>query len=172
MLTISAEKQTSTATNTPKIQTAMTYRALTDDQMFELEQVFTMFDANRDGIVELDDFRHALECLGETPTEDKLIEMFRSVDLDCDNQIDFDEFVVYMKPKIFKPLSDKELRRVFQLFDVENKGYLRPANIMHAVEKLIGKRPNKRELKAMMKQADITGSGKISFAEFRLLMLF
>ena len=63
----------------------------------DMKPAWTIFDAGGRGEVMLDDFRIALETIGEDIPDDKIDRLFVQADVDGSGSIDFDEFVVMMR---------------------------------------------------------------------------
>ena len=57
-----------------------------------LLSVFNEYDANRDGFIEIEEFRRILNMLGEQPSEEILLLEFAAVDDNDDGKVDFEEF--------------------------------------------------------------------------------
>lgn len=154
----------------------MAKRELTELEVADLKEAFATFDVNGDGEIDCQEIRQALLDLGQDPTDDEVMAMFRSVDVNGDNKIDFEDFVFYMKPRISKPVPDKELRDAFDsMFDENEDGLIDRTELKHALERLLGRSGEKlssKQLDAMIDTVDITGNGKIGFAEFKVMMLF
>ncbi|XP_064601548.1 uncharacterized protein LOC135467677 isoform X2 [Liolophura sinensis] len=67
---------------------------LTDDVIQELLEVYGKFDKDGDGLVNHTDMKEVLESFGESPTEDRIRDLFEDADRNKDGMIDFGEFVV------------------------------------------------------------------------------
>ena len=75
----------------------MTTLNLTDDQIDELKEAFSVFDKNGDGEISMNELETVMRALGQNPTEAELIEMISSVDDNGDHEIDFNELDIYLK---------------------------------------------------------------------------
>lgn len=141
--------------------------------MAELTEAFTMFDKDSNGVISMEEFRGALQALGQDPTEDELQIMIKSVDTDQNGVVDFNEFVVMMKTHLYddssKPSPEDELREVFGVFDRDHNGFISFDELKLAMINL-GERLTDEELRAMMKAADTDGDGQIDFTEFLSMM--
>ena len=62
------------------------------DEEKVIKQGFSVFDADEDGKITLDDLRRVMESLGEQLNENQLIEIIKELDSNSDEAIDFEEF--------------------------------------------------------------------------------
>ena len=89
--------------------------------------------------------------------------------------VDYDEFIQMMTQTQIKPLSaEEELRKTFNIFDIDGNGFISPDEIKKTMEHL-GEKLTDDEVNDMVKAADKNGDGKIDihgkFALFVLIML-
>jgi len=148
----------------------MTKHGLSDDEVADLKEAFSMFDIDGDGTITIVELKEVMKSLGQNPTEKELKQMIKSVDDNGDNEIDFEEFLILMSSK--KPSSDdpdKELRDAFAVFDDDNSGSISRAELKKLMKNL-GQTLTDAELDAMMDEVDTDGDGEIDFAEFKSMM--
>lgn len=69
-------------------------------------EVFSLLDANKDGRLTIKEFRVAMDRLcGLGPLPDMAVNiMLQEADQDCSNDVDYNEFVAYLKKKRFTNL--------------------------------------------------------------------
>ena len=60
---------------------------LTEDQIAEFKEIFTLFDKDADGVVSLADLKKVLEAMGQNPSDEELKEMIEEVDADSNENI-------------------------------------------------------------------------------------
>jgi Ca2+-binding EF-hand superfamily protein len=60
-----------------------------DDSLFRL---FTRFDRNGDGLIDIAEFRAILEALGDSPSQELASLEFAAIDMNSDGMVDFPEF--------------------------------------------------------------------------------
>jgi calmodulin len=58
----------------------------------EVEEMFRIFDKDRNGFISAAELRHIMFNLGEELTDEEVDEMIREADIDGDGQINYDEF--------------------------------------------------------------------------------
>mmetsp|Transcript_8162 Transcript_8162/g.14238 ORF Transcript_8162/g.14238 Transcript_8162/m.14238 type:complete len:152 (+) Transcript_8162:182-637(+) len=143
---------------------------LSDDEVADLKEAFSMFDIDGDGTITLVELKEVMKSLGQNPTERELIQMIKSVDDNGDNEIDFEEFLILMSSK--KPSNDdpdKELRDAFAVFDADGSGSISRSELKKLMKNL-GQSLSDAELDAMMDEVDTDGNGEIDFEEFKTMM--
>jgi len=143
---------------------------LSEDEVADLKEAFSMFDIDGDGTITLAELKEVMKSLGQNPTEKELTQMIKSVDDNGDNEIDFEEFLILMSSK--KPSSndpDKELRDAFAVFDADGSGSISRTELKKLMKNL-GQTLSDAELDAMMDEVDTDGNGEIDFNEFKSMM--
>ena len=63
----------------------------------DFRAVFTSYDQDGSGAIDLDELRNAMADLGEQPTETELAAMMEAIDRNGNGQIEFDEFLSLMQ---------------------------------------------------------------------------
>ena len=84
--------------------------------------------------------------------------------------MDFDEFLLLMKDKFITSDPKEELKRAFKVFDRNNDGYITPKEL-YKVLTMMGEKMTMEEANEMIKEADVTGNGKIDY-EGQYLSIF
>ena len=108
--------------------------------------------------------------LGQHPAEEDLIEMMRLVDVNGDNEIDFQEFLVMMSMRSGERDTEAELREAFNLFDLDCSGTISREELTTLMKNL-GQALTDEEIDAMIDEVDLNRDGEISFDEFQTLMV-
>ena len=108
--------------------------------------------------------------LGQNPSDDDLMDMIRLVDVNGDNEIDFDEFLVMMTMRADDRDTDGELLEAFKLFDLDGSGSISREELTTLMKNL-GQELTDDEIVAMIDEVDENLDGEISFDEFKALMV-
>ncbi|XP_019243229.1 PREDICTED: putative late blight resistance protein homolog R1A-10 isoform X1 [Nicotiana attenuata] len=72
------------------------YSRITDDQMSEFKEAFSLFDQDEDGFITVADLRRVMANGDKPPTDEEVEEIIREADVDGDGRINCEEFVNYM----------------------------------------------------------------------------
>ena len=97
---------------------------LTEEQIAEFKEAFTLFDKDGDGAITTQELRTVMQSLGQNPTEAELRDMIKEVDQDGSGSIDFPEFLTLMARKIHDTKTDAELIKAFKVFDKDGSGLI------------------------------------------------
>ena len=73
---------------------------LTDEQIAELKEAFSLFDKDGDGSITTNELGTVLGLLGQNPTEVELEDLINEVDANGNGTIDFPEFLTMMARKM------------------------------------------------------------------------
>ncbi|MFQ6651214.1 hypothetical protein Gotur_022081 [Gossypium turneri] len=170
---------------------------LTDEQISEFKEAFSLFDKDGDGPLSFSLFFFALllqylfvafililaagcittkelgtvmRSLGQNPTEAELQDMINEVDADGNGTIDFPEFLNLMARKMKDTDSEEELKEAFRVFDKDQNGFISAAELRHVMTNL-GEKLTDEEVDEMIREADVDGDGQINYDEFVKVMM-
>ncbi|XP_020495695.1 calcium-binding mitochondrial carrier protein SCaMC-2-B isoform X1 [Labrus bergylta] len=100
------------------------------EQEHRLKVLFQVLDVNGDGGICVNDLTIGLKKLGVHRTEHELMKIVKAGDKDLDGQLDFEEFVHYLRD------HEKKLRLVFKSLDKKNDGRIDSQEIMQSLRDL------------------------------------
>ncbi|KAK1160076.1 UNVERIFIED_CONTAM: hypothetical protein FKN15_066599 [Acipenser sinensis] len=84
----------------PDILTYKTPVNIPEDELEEIRQAFKVFDRDGNGFISKQELGMAMRSLGYMPNEVELEVIIQRLDMDGDGQVDFDEFVTLLGPKL------------------------------------------------------------------------
>ncbi|WMV56295.1 hypothetical protein MTR67_049680 [Solanum verrucosum] len=171
---------------------------LTDDQISEFKEAFSLFDKdgddsffvfgfdlmnlfvkltdsessvlNSNGCITTKELGTVMRSLGQNPTEAELQDMINEVDADGNGTIDFPEFLNLMARKMKDTDSEEELKEAFRVFDKDQNGFISAAELRHVMTNL-GEKLTDEEVDEMIREADVDGDGQINYDEFVKVMM-
>ncbi|KAK9480165.1 hypothetical protein V1514DRAFT_326587 [Lipomyces japonicus] len=143
---------------------------LTEEQISEFKEAFSLFDRNNDGQITTKELGTVMRSLGQNPSEAELADMINEVDVDNNGTIDFPEFLTMMARKMKDTDSEEEIKEAFRVFDRDNNGYISATELRHVMTS-IGERLTDDEVDQMIREADKNNDGHIDYNEFVQLML-
>ena len=114
-------------------------KQLTDEQIAEFKEAFSLFDKDGDGTITTKELGTVMRSLGQNPTEAELQDMINEVDADGNGTIDFPEFLTMMARKMKDTDSEDEIREAFKVFDKDGNGFISAAELRHVMTNLGGK---------------------------------
>ncbi|XP_074572657.1 calmodulin [Curcuma longa] len=143
---------------------------LTEEQIAEFKEAFSLFDKDGDGCITTKELGTVMRSLGQNPTEAELRDMISEVDADQNGTIDFPEFLNLMARKMKDADSEEELMEAFKVFDKDSNGFILAQELRHVMTSL-GEKLTDEEVDEMIREADIDGDGQVNYQEFVQMML-
>lgn len=153
-----------------KAGAAQALDGLTEDQINEFKEAFSLFDKDGDGCITTKELGTVMRSLGQNPTENELQDMITEVDADGNGTIDFAEFLKLMSKKLKDTDTEEELREAFKVFDKDGNGFISAAELRHVMTNL-GEKLTPEEVDEMIREADIDGDGQVNYEEFTKMMM-
>nr|XP_020474406.1 calcium-binding mitochondrial carrier protein SCaMC-2 isoform X3 [Monopterus albus] len=130
------------------------------EQEHRLKVLFQILDVNGDGGICVNDLTIGLKKLGVHRTEHELMKIVKAGDKDLDGQLDFEEFVHYLRD------HEKKLRLVFKSLDKKNDGQIDSQEIMQSLRDL-GVNISEDQAEKILKSMDKNGTMTIDWNEWR-----
>lgn len=143
---------------------------LIQEQLQEFQELFRLFDADKDEMLSAEELGHMLNALGQDPTLEDVKGMIKEVNDDDEESIDFWHFLSLMVKKMKTSDINDELIDAFKVFDMDHDGFITPDELMNAMAHL-GEDLNQSEIEEMIKEADAENDGKLDFDEFVKMMM-
>ena len=143
---------------------------LTEEQIAEFKEAFSLFDKDGDGTITTKELGTVMRSLGQNPTEAELQDMINEVDADGNGTIDFPEFLTMMARKMKDTDSEEEIMEAFKVFDKDGNGFISAAELRHVMTNL-GEKLTDEEVDEMIAEADVDGDGQINYEEFVKMMM-
>ncbi|XP_075249688.1 neo-calmodulin-like [Convolutriloba macropyga] len=139
------------------------------EQEEELRDVFKVFDKDGDQVITTLEIKKVLSDLGRKVSEQQILEMISSVDLDSNGSIDFDEFKEMMSRRGSELDFETKLQNAFRIFDQNSDGVIDEHELKSVLKKL-GIEANDEEIYEMIVVADLNADGKVDFSEFKAIL--
>ena len=144
-------------------------------------KLFLVFEQGESGVLSFNEFNEAIHEIGLDPSSDQVKRLFNRVDSDGNGRIDFEEFL-----KLFllvnkgkkkdsnkedsdePPAIDEERRKslkLMKLFDTDGDGVLSVSEWQTVLNRM-GMKCTSKEAKALFRNVDSNGDGKVDLDEF------
>merc|ERR1712183_1042164 len=121
---------------------------LSDEQLDEIREAFSLFDSDASGMIDIRELKAAMRALGFEVKNEELKKMVTDIDNDGNGTIEFTEFLMMMTAKMGEKDTREDIEKVFKLFDDDtNKISFR--NLARVAEEL-GENIDDEELQDMI----------------------
>eukprot|EP00996_Jenningsia_fusiforme_P003924 NODE_4723_length_771_cov_40.364266_g4379_i0.p1 GENE.NODE_4723_length_771_cov_40.364266_g4379_i0~~NODE_4723_length_771_cov_40.364266_g4379_i0.p1 ORF type:complete len:210 (+),score=73.42 NODE_4723_length_771_cov_40.364266_g4379_i0:87-632(+) len=151
-----------------KRQHTTAVQSLTQEEIEDFRQVFTLFDKDRSGTIDVKELNTAMHSLGMKPTEAEVASMIAEVDVDGSGEIDFEEFLALMARRSVDTDLEENLRHIFNLYDTNSDGFISREELKRGLIQYGKVQIGDEEVDDILIESanDEDGDGKISFDEF------
>merc|ERR1711918_184211 len=109
---------------------------LSEEQMEEIREAFSLFDNDASGAIDVRELKAAMRALGFEVKNEELKKMVSDVDNDGNGTIEFTEFLSMMTGKMGEKDSREEIEKVFKLFGDDNTNKISYRNLARVAEEL------------------------------------
>ena len=146
----------------------MDFPNLTQDQLARLRSRFDELDRDHNGSLTLEDFKSIHLDVAENPLTERTFQVLRNSG--SHSQLTFDSLANSIS-QLSSTDENAKLVFVFQLYDVDNDGYISNEDLFNSVHVMCRNNLTISQLQDLVKQTirefDSDGDGKISFDEFK-----
>ncbi len=143
--------------------------SLTEDQIREFGEAFSLFDKEGTGTITTDDLGSVVRSLGLDPSEADLKHMLKDVDAGGNGTIEFPEFLSLLTIKAKDKIEQAEILEAFRVFDRNKDGFITANEIYHIMGNL-GEKLSREEVAEMMREASAGTEGKLQYQQFVAMM--
>ena len=136
---------------------------LSDDEIMELKNIFSEIDTNNDGTISLEEMKNAIKKIkNKDIKENEINDIFKGIDTDESNQIEFTEFISASLEKS-KYLKEERLIEIFTILDKDKSGKISKKEVKEALHK---EKVTDEEINRFIDKFDLNGDGEIDYNEF------
>merc|ERR1712159_482603 len=141
----------------------------TQKEIDEINEAFSLFDADNSGMIDATELKSAMEALGFKPKREEIKKMLADIDKDGNGTIEASEFMELMTQKYSDKDAKDDIIKAFGLFDDDGTGKITMKNLKRVAQEL-GESLSDEELKEMLVLGDTDGDGEINQDEFIKIM--
>ncbi|XP_048732600.1 calmodulin-A-like isoform X3 [Ostrea edulis] len=152
---------------------------LSEEQIAEMREIFSLFDKDCDGYIDVRELGKVLRSMGMNPTEmeiEDLINQYRDIDENTtqddleDGKLNFSEVMKILAIKSKEPPETEEyLREAFRAFDKDGSGNITMIELRQIMTNH-GEKLTDEEVAEMIQEAD-DGKGEVHYEDFVKLIL-
>ena len=145
-------------------------KEMNDPKTKELKEAFTMFDRDKDGLINYNELGNVLKSQGFSPTNQELLEMIADVDENEDDKINFEEFLILMHSRLKKADIENELNEAFSVFDKNDSGIISVREFKR-IMKSLGDKIYDEEVDEIIQKVDPKNRGYINYKELTKIIV-
>ena len=138
---------------------------VTTEQIIEIKKAFDLFDLQKKGTISTRDLKRAMEDQGFQRKNPIVYELICDIDLKKSGEMDFEKFFKVLTETGEGNDSDHDIKKFFDLFDIEKVGYIELKNLKR-ITKELGDIVDDEDLIDLIKKSDLDGDGKVSYQDF------
>ena len=139
------------------------------EDIIEIKKAFDMFDIDNTGTINPMDLKNTLEVQGYETKNSAVYRMINEIDVDNTEKVNFGEFLDLMASEGFDNTSVDEIRKLFNIFDIDKTGYIEVKNLKRIAREL-GESLDEQEIIEIITKSDLDGDGVVSFQDFYNIM--
>jgi len=145
-------------------------RNLTNKQIEQLKEVFTHFDTDGSGSIDMSELGAVFSAMGQNLSPEELQSLIAQVDDDGSGEIEFPEFMLLMcstygNQKTF----DQEMLEEFQRKDPNLTGIITTVELRAMIVELCGTYLTEQEVHDVVTSADDRGDGTVEYMKWEAL---
>ena len=141
-----------------------------DPKTKELKEAFTMFDRDKDGLINYNELGNVLKSQGFNPTNQELLEMIADVDENEDDKINFEEFLILMHSRLKKADIENELNEAFSVYDKNGSGIISVREFKKIMNSL-GEKVCEEEVEEIIQKVDPKNRGYINYKDLTRIIV-
>ncbi|TYI06456.1 hypothetical protein ES332_A10G160500v1 [Gossypium tomentosum] len=142
---------------------------LSEDQTDSIIQMFNMMDTDENGHLSFEELRDGLAKIGHSIDDPDVQMLLESADVDGSGTLSYEEFITMAVH--LKRISNDQLSQAFQYFDKNQSGYIEVEELKEALLQDDPGPNNEKLIKDIMLDVDEDKDDRISYQEFKAMML-
>ena len=139
--------------------------------MFISEKLFTVFDEDKDGFVDLDYLGEMLRSLGAAILDSEIETLVEKTRKELkDTRFNMKTFEKICNKNIICNETEEDLIKAFKFWDKENTGKVSVEDLKESLTK-IGDVLNNNQMESLIKEADPNETGTIDYYEYAKILI-
>ncbi|XP_024236061.1 calmodulin-like protein 4 [Oncorhynchus tshawytscha] len=142
---------------------------LTQDQINEFKECFSLYDKKHKGKIEAKDLIIVMRCLGVSPTFIEVDRHLQISKIDKCGELDFSTFLTIMHQQIQQEDPRAEILEAMRMTDKQKKGYILSSELRAKLTGL-GEKLTDKEVDELLKETGVGSDGCVHYEEFAKTM--
>ncbi|KAJ3292758.1 calmodulin [Rhizoclosmatium globosum] len=144
--------------------------SLSEAQIAEFKEAFSLFDQDADGQISNNDIGSVIRSLGQNISQRELKDLIKEVDTTKKGSVDFPEFLTMMARKLKDGDNATDIKAAFRMFDPQGTGYISAQELKHVLTSM-GEKLTREEVDETIRDAGVDAQGRIQMDDFMRVML-
>jgi len=158
------------ASSSKSTKTVRSSRKLSSRMDSEVVDAFKLFDRDKDGRVTREEIVDLIESLEGDSNCPHVQELLKASDENGNGSVDLSQFMslwTSFKAKVGDDGdTEDDIKIAFQEYDIDHDGYITKDEMVEAIERMGFVSNKEEEANKCLKEMDLDGDGRVSFAEF------
>ncbi|KAL4003965.1 F-box protein 38 [Sarotherodon galilaeus] len=138
---------------------------LTQDQINEFKECFSLYDRQRKGKIESKELITVMRCLGSSPTPSEVQRHLLSHNMDQEGELDFSTFLRIMHRQLQQEAPEQEILEAMRMADKEQKGFILASELRAKLTGL-GEKLTDKEVDELLQEAGVGADGRVHYEQF------
>ncbi|XP_075933686.1 calmodulin-like protein 4 [Anarhichas minor] len=143
----------------------MKAKFLTQDQINEFKECFSLYDRQQKGKIEARELITVMRCLGSNPTPSEVQRHLLRHTTDVGGELDFSTFLNVMHRQLQQEAPEEEILEAMRMADKEQKGFILASELRAKLTGL-GEKLTEREVDELLKEAGVGADGRVHCEQF------
>ncbi|XP_077091553.1 calmodulin-like protein 4 isoform X1 [Siphateles boraxobius] len=144
---------------------------LSQDQINEYKECFSLYDQKRIGKMKTQDLLTVMRSLGRCPTLPELDRHLLTHSIDKRGELDFSTFLSVMHAQFRRENPRDEILRAVRLMDTEKQGFITVPELRVRL-KGFGEQLTDQEVEELLSEAGVAFDGQVHYEDFAKMVTF
>lgn len=149
--------------------TAQGSKALNNEQIARLKEVFDYFDADGSNSIDAEELVNVFASMGQDVTAEEMREMIDQVDEDKSGQIEFEEFLMLMCSNFGSKTFESDMHEAFSTVDKDGTGRVQINVLFNLIQETTGGLIPDDEIRAIVASAEPQRDGEVEYIKWESL---
>ena len=134
----------------------------------DIKEIFDYFDQDNDGVISLEDIDSICQVVGVNFNRREIENLFYHINPALLESIDYKSYKQLMSKKVFKEMTQDDLKNAFKVFDKNNTGRINTAEFHQIMSQVALENEilSKKEVDGFIKMADPRNEGFFDYNQF------
>lgn len=144
---------------------------ISEEELIQCRKAFSQFDSNGNGTIDLRELKHAMNMMGQNPTDEELFVMMTQVDKDGSKEIEFSEFLQAIQMNKAMSARSEDEADTLDAFVALGGNYDKTGKILvDRLHSILEEFEMRIDIDRIIREVDKEGTGAIDFAAFKQIM--